>query len=117
MAREYKFIRLEGTREALVVVFLNPNIFAVDVIQGIGRELLFAADTAARIDMPLWLSFRGVEDMSSAMIGRLLRALRHFFSKTIHLFIFLVPVGDAFLNLEIGAGVIARCYCALIQTN
>ena len=68
---QYKYIRLEGTREALVVGFLNSNIFAVDVIQGIGRELLFAADTAARIDMPLWLSFQGVEDMSSAMIGKL----------------------------------------------
>lgn len=81
MAREYKFIRLEGTREALVVVFLNPNIFAADVIQGIGRELLFAADTAARIDMPLWLSFRDVEDMSSAMIGKLV--LLHRKAKTV----------------------------------
>ena len=69
-ANQYKYIRLEGTREALRVLFVNSEIFAADVIQGIGRELLCAADVAARIDMPLVVSFQGVQGISSAFIGK-----------------------------------------------
>ena len=74
MAKEhlYKHLKLEGTREALVVVFISPQIFAADEIQGIGREILLAADVAARIDMPLIVSFQGVESISSALIGKLM---------------------------------------------
>lgn len=53
------------------MTFVDTEIFKADVIQGIGRELLKAADLAARIDVPLVLSFRGVEDISSALIGKL----------------------------------------------
>lgn len=66
-----KYIRIEGTRAGLVVQFTDTSIFAVDTIQGIGRELLAAADLAVQIDMPLIVSFQGVEDMSSALIGKL----------------------------------------------
>src|SRR5688572_24726101 len=68
---QFKYIRLEGTRKELRVSFVNVEIFAADVIQGIGRELLSAADVASRIDMPLLLSFQGVENISSALIGKL----------------------------------------------
>src|SRR5690349_8100267 len=73
MARDtaYNYVRLEGTREALLVSFNSARIFAADEIQGIGRELLLAADVASRIDMPLVVSFQGVESISSALIGKL----------------------------------------------
>lgn len=71
-AQDYKYLRVTGTKDALVVDFRDTEIFKADVIQGIGRELLMAADLAARIDMPLVLSFRSVQDISSALIGKLI---------------------------------------------
>jgi hypothetical protein len=72
MAKEnaYKHLRLEGTREALLVFFKDPKIFTAEAIQGIGRELLLAADVAARIDMPLLIDFQTVESVSSAFVGK-----------------------------------------------
>jgi anti-sigma B factor antagonist len=66
----YKHLRLEGTREALIVFFISPKIFTADEIQGVGRELLRAADVAARIDMPLVVNFQEVESVSSAFVGK-----------------------------------------------
>ena len=64
----YRHLRLEGTRDALVVFFLSPKIVTDDDIEQVGGELLTAADTAARIDMPL--SFRAVQMISSALVGK-----------------------------------------------
>ena len=66
----YRHLRLEGTRDALLVFFLSPKIVTEDDIQQVGGELLTAADTAARIDMPLVLSFRAVQMISSALVGK-----------------------------------------------
>jgi hypothetical protein len=66
-----KYLSILGTRTALVAGFTTSNIFLAEVIQGIGRELLQAADMAARIDMPLTISFQGVESISSALIAKL----------------------------------------------
>ena len=66
----YRHLRLEGTRDALVVFFLSPKIVTEDDIEQVGGELLTAADTAARIDMPLALSFRAVQMISSALVGK-----------------------------------------------
>jgi anti-sigma B factor antagonist len=71
-AKSFKRLMLEGTRTGLVVRFASSKIFAVDEIQQIGREFLRAVDLAVRIDMPLILSFRGVEDFSGALVGKIL---------------------------------------------
>ena len=70
-AKPYKHLTLEGTRTGLVVRFASANIFVADEIQAIGRELLRAADVAISIDMTLFLSFQGVDDMSSALLGKI----------------------------------------------
>jgi anti-sigma B factor antagonist len=71
-ADDYRSIRVKGTAQCLLVTFVDQRIFKADVIQRLGRELLLAADLAARVDMPLMLSFQGVEDISSALIGKLI---------------------------------------------
>jgi hypothetical protein len=70
-AHDYKYIHLKGTRKALLVTFINSMIFEYDVIDGIGRELLLAIGLAARIDMPLVISFRGVDDVSPELVDKL----------------------------------------------
>ncbi len=70
LTKSYKYVRLVGTREALNVFFPNPEIVLASEIQGIGRELMQAAEVAARIDMPLVINFQGVRRISSALIGK-----------------------------------------------
>jgi hypothetical protein len=69
-AHDYKYLHVHGTRQALLVTFVNAMIFESDLVQGIERELQVAAELAARIDMPLVLSFRGVDDVSSELIEK-----------------------------------------------
>lgn len=59
--------QVDGT---LVVSFNEPQILDEAVIQQIGTELVEAAD-AANPGKRMVLNFRGVEFMSSAMIGKL----------------------------------------------
>src|SRR5687767_11977852 len=70
-SKRFERLTLEGTRTGLVVRFASSKIFAADQIQQTGRELLRAADLAVRIDMPLILSFHGVEDFSSALFAKI----------------------------------------------
>ena len=70
-ACDYQHIRVTGTKQGILVSFVDREIFKANVIQTISRELLSAADLAARIDMPMLLSFRGVEGISSALVGKL----------------------------------------------
>ncbi len=67
----YKYLRIVGTHEALNVFFQNAKIELASEIQGIGREFLQVGRVAARIDMPLVVSFQGVQRISSALVGKL----------------------------------------------
>ena len=66
----YQYLRLEGTKDALVVSFIVRELVTMEDLQEVGTELLMACVTASRIDMPLVLSFEGVEAISSALIGK-----------------------------------------------
>ena len=69
--RRYKRLRVEEKRDVLVVYFNSPKVHSAAERQEIGRELLSIVDVAASTDMPMALSFRGVESISSALLGTL----------------------------------------------
>jgi len=71
VVKPYRHIRVEGTRRAIVVYFNRSEFRAVDEIQQLGRELLAAADVAARVDMPLLVNLAALTNMSSAVLSKL----------------------------------------------
>jgi anti-anti-sigma regulatory factor len=70
-ASVYERISVKNERGAMVVSFLSPRIQTETEVQQVGRELISVLDDAARTRAPLVVSFRGVEAISSAFIGKL----------------------------------------------
>ena len=67
----YKRLRVVGTTHALVVSFYHSAILSEDAIKEVGKELMEVGVIAENIDMPLRLSFKGVQSISSALLGKL----------------------------------------------
>jgi len=68
---KYERISVKCTRGAMAVSFLSPRIETEAETQQVGRELISVLDVAAKTRAPVVVSFRGVEAISSAFIGRL----------------------------------------------
>jgi hypothetical protein len=66
----YKHLRVEGTRDGLLTHFVDTDIL-FESIPEIGTEFMSVLELASRVDMPLVVSFQGVEHISSALIGKL----------------------------------------------
>ena len=54
-----------------MLVYFNCTDIVFESLAGIGTELMSVFELAFRVDMPLVVSFRGVEHISSALIGKL----------------------------------------------
>ncbi len=66
-----EFLESERRDGGLIVRFLNSQLVGEDLVSGVGRELLEQAEEAAAYGGKLVLSFRGVVNLSSFMIGKL----------------------------------------------
>ena len=66
-----EFLETERRDGVLIVRFLNSQLAGEDLVFGVGRELLEQAGEAAAYEGKLLLSFKGVVNMSSAMLGKL----------------------------------------------
>jgi hypothetical protein len=69
---DYKRVRVARTPDALQVSFVGTGIHSEAEIQEIGRELLSVVELAARLALPMVISFDGVRTISSAIIGKLI---------------------------------------------
>lgn len=70
-AEPYKRVRVEVIRDALLVSFNGSRIHSEAELTEIGNELMQLVGQAADRQIALWLSFRGVVNISSALIGKL----------------------------------------------
>ena len=66
----YRRVRLEGTKDGLVAFITNSTIVTETEVSELGADLLSLVQLATRIDMPLFLNFREVVRISSALIGK-----------------------------------------------
>jgi len=67
---QYRRVRLEGTKDGLVAFITSATIVSEAEVSELGTDLLSLVQLAIRIDMPLIVNFRGVERISSALIGK-----------------------------------------------
>ena len=70
--QRYKRVRVEDRQVALVVYFNSPRIHSDLELEETGRELLSIVADASDMGRPILLSFRGVESVSSAFLGKLM---------------------------------------------
>jgi len=66
----YQRVRMEGTRDGLVAFITSSTIVTEAEVSELGTDLLSLVQLAIRIDMPLFLNFRDVKRISSALIGK-----------------------------------------------
>ncbi len=69
--RQYERVRVEDRQVALVVYFNDSRVHSDAELEKTGRELLSIVADAADMGRAMLLSFRGVESISSALIGKL----------------------------------------------
>lgn len=67
----YRRVRMEGTRDGLVAVITSSTVVTETEVTELGNDLISLVQLADRVDMPLTISFREVERISSALIGTL----------------------------------------------
>lgn len=65
----YRRVRMEGTKDGLIAFITESQIVTEPEVSELGSDLLSLVQLATRIDMPLFLNFREVERISSALIG------------------------------------------------
>ncbi|NLS96198.1 MAG: STAS domain-containing protein [Planctomycetaceae bacterium] len=70
--RRYERVRIEDQHAALVVYFNSSRIDCGAELEETGRELVAIVEVAASMRRPMLLSFRGVESISSALVGKLI---------------------------------------------
>jgi hypothetical protein len=66
----YRCVRVEGTKDGLVAFITSSTIVTETEVSELGADLLSIVQLATRIDTPLFLNFREVERISSALIGK-----------------------------------------------
>lgn len=69
--RQFGQLVVTGTRESLVVNFNCTAILDEVGLNLVGQDLMRVVNLASELDMPFVLSFRGVQAISSALIGKL----------------------------------------------
>ena len=65
----YRRVRVEGTKDGLVAHITSSAIVTESEVLELGNDLMSLVQLADSIDMPVCVSFRGVERISSALIG------------------------------------------------
>lgn len=70
----YRRVRLEGTKDGLVAHITSSELVTEAEVSELGKDLLSLVELAIRIDMPLFVNFREVKRISSALVGKLVVA-------------------------------------------
>jgi len=68
---QFRRVRLEGTADGLVAHITSSTIVTEAEVSELGRDLHSLVELAIRIDMPLFVNFRNVKRISSALIGKM----------------------------------------------